>query len=338
MCSPRFSIGGAGVDAAYLSGSRPFRDSSIREDISVNVSANQSVQPRIGFIGLGNMGNPMSANVAKAGYALTVYDVDAARAKEHADRIGATAAASLAELGRNSDIIVSMLPTGAIVRAVFVDDADALANHMAKGSLVIDMSSSEPVGSQELAKALKAKGIDFIDAPVSGAVPRATTGTLTLMVGTDSAEALARARPVLETMGNKIFETGGVGSGHAMKALNNYVAGAGFAAASEALIMAEKFGLDTTVALDIMNVSTGRNFSTESTIKSEVLTGAFKSGFGLALLAKDVKIAAELSKALGADLPLVAQTNAWWQTAREDRGGEKDHTDAFNAWRKRAGV
>ena len=290
-------------------------------------------KPRVGFVGLGNMGAPMSANLAKAGFPLTVFDVDAARTRAHAEKIGATAAASLAELGAASEVVVTMLPTGAIVRAVMLDGADALSNHLAKGALVIDMSSSEPVGSKELAKALSAKGIGFIDAPVSGAVPRATDGTLTLMVGNDDKAARERAQSVLEAMGTKIFETGGVGSGHAMKALNNYVAGAGFAAGSEALILAEKFGLDTSVALDIMNVSTGRNFSTESTIKNEVLTGAFRSGFGLALLAKDVKIAADLAVALDADLPLVAQTNAWWEKARATMGGEKDHTVAYQAWR-----
>src|SRR5690606_18639510 len=182
---------------------------------------------RVGFVGLGNMGVPMSANLAKAGFPLTVFDIDAARAKAHAGKIGATAAASLAELGAASDVVVTMLPTGAIVRAVMLDGPDALSSHLARGAIVIDMSSSEPMGSRELAKALAGKGIGFIGAPVSGAVPRATDGTLTLMVGSEDKADRARAQTVLEAMGSKIFETGGVGSGHAMKALNNYVAGAG---------------------------------------------------------------------------------------------------------------
>ena len=288
---------------------------------------------RIGFIGLGNMGAPMSANIAKAGFKLTVYDVDTALAARHAAEIGAKAAGSLAELGRNSDIVVTMLPTGAIVRQVMLEDQGGLAQSLAPGSLVVDMSSSEPVGSKELAAALEARGVRFIDAPVSGAVPRAKSATLAIMVGSSDGALVEKARPVLSAMGDRIFETGAVGSGHAMKALNNYVAAAGFAAASEALIVAEKFGLDTSKALDIINVSTGRNFSTESTIKSQVLTGQYASGFGLGLLAKDVKIAADLSKAVGADLPLVAETNEWWASAREKMGAEKDHTAAFKAWR-----
>jgi acyl-CoA reductase-like NAD-dependent aldehyde dehydrogenase/3-hydroxyisobutyrate dehydrogenase-like beta-hydroxyacid dehydrogenase/alkylhydroperoxidase/carboxymuconolactone decarboxylase family protein YurZ len=288
---------------------------------------------RIGFIGVGNMGAPMSANIAKAGFKLTVYDADAGLAQRHAKEIGAGAAASLAELGRNSDIVVTMLPTGAIVRKVMLEDQGGLIDALAPGSLVIDMSSSEPMGSKELAEALGRKGIRFLDAPVSGAIPRAKTATLAIMVGSADAATVEKARPVLSAMGDRIFETGAIGSGHAMKALNNYVAAAGFAAASEALIVAEKFGLDTAKALDIINVSTGRNFSTESTIKSQVITGQYASGFGLGLLAKDVKIAAELSKAVGADLPLVAETNEWWATAREKMGAEKDHTVAFRAWR-----
>lgn len=287
---------------------------------------------RIGFIGLGNMGAPMSANIAKAGFKLTVYDTDPALTTRHAADIGARAATSLADLGHNSDIVVTMLPNGAIVRQVILEDQGGLAGLLAPGSLVVDMSSSEPIGSKQVAETLAGKGIHFIDAPVSGAVPRAKSATLAIMVGADDHALVEKARPVLSAIGDRIFETGAVGSGHAMKALNNYVAAAGFAAASEALIVAEKFGLDTSKALDIINVSTGRNFSTESTIKSQVLTGQYASGFGLGLLAKDVKIAADLSKAVGAELPLVAETSSWWAAAREKMGAEKDHTVAFQAW------
>jgi 3-hydroxyisobutyrate dehydrogenase len=287
---------------------------------------------RIGFIGLGNMGSPMSACIARAGLPLTVFDVDPARTRAHAEKIGAKPAVTLAELGEASDIVVTMLPTGKIVRDVMLEMQGGLASSLKPGTLIIDMSSSVPTGTRELGEILSAKGIILLDSPVSGAVPRATDGTLTLMVGADDKAALERARPVLSVMGNRIFETGGLGSGHAMKALNNYVAAAGFAAASEALIMADKFGLDRGVALDIMNVSTGRNFSTESTIKSQVLTGAFASGFGLALITKDVKIAADLAQAIGVDLPLVAETSAWWTKACDTLGGENDHTAAYKVW------
>lgn len=287
---------------------------------------------RIGFVGLGNMGAPMSANIARAGLPLTVFDVDPARTKAHAEKIGAKPAATLAELGAASDVIVSMLPTGKIVRDVMLEMQGGLVAHLKPGALVIDMSSSVPTGTKELGAELARHGIALVDSPVSGAVPRATDATLTLMVGADDKAVLERARAVLNLMGNRIFETGGLGSGHAMKALNNYVAAAGFAAAAEALILADRFGLDRAVALDIMNVSTGRNFSTESTIKSQVLTEAYASGFGLALITKDVKIAADLAEAMGADLPLVAKTSEWWTRACDAIGGEKDHTAAYKVW------
>ncbi|MAS04004.1 MAG: 2-hydroxy-3-oxopropionate reductase [Ahrensia sp.] len=286
---------------------------------------------RIGFVGIGHMGAPMTANIAAKGLPLTIYDVDVDRAKAHAEKIGAKAASSLAELGEASDIVVCMLPTGAIVRQVM---EAGLADALAPGSMVVDMSSSVPTGSRDLHAWLAEKDIRFVDAPVSGAVPRATTGTLAIMVGAENDAEFERAEPVLLCMGDRIFRTGGIGTGHAMKALNNYTAAAGFAAASEALILGKKFGLDPETALEIMNVSTGRNFSTESTIGQNVLTGAFKSGFGLALLTKDVKIAAELSKELDANLPLVAQTIAWWERALDELGGEKDHTQAYTVWAK----
>jgi len=295
---------------------------------------------RIGFIGLGNMGAPMSANVAKAGLPLTVFDLDPARCAVHAAKIGAVAAITLADLAAASDVIICMLPTGAIVREVILGASDAqagLAAHLPAGALIIDMSSSEPAGTRELGATLATRGLTLMDAPVSGAVPRATDATLTLMVGADEPSALQRARPVLGVMGKRIFETGKLGSGHAMKALNNYVAAAGFSAASEALIMADTFGLDRGTALDILNVSTGRNFSTESTLKSQVLTEAWASGFGLALLAKDVKIAADLASDLSLDLPLVAHTRAWWHQACEALGGLPDHTEAYRFWAEQKG-
>ena len=285
---------------------------------------------RIGFVGLGHMGAPMSANIAASGATLTVYDADAELTQRHANEIGAQPAESLAALGAACDIVVAMLPTGRIVREVVLEGN--LAEALPDEALVIDMSSSVPTGSVQLQEALAAKGIGFVDAPVSGAVPRARAATLAIMVGASDEAQFARAEPVLRMMGDRIFHTGGVGTGHAMKALNNYVAAAGFAAASEAMILGERFGLDPEVALDIMNVSTGRNFSTEATLKTEVLTRTFKSGFGLALLAKDVKIAADLAESLDAELPLVSETSAWWERARSELGEGHDHTEAYTVW------
>lgn len=285
---------------------------------------------RIGFVGIGNMGRPMSANLAKAGFPLTLYDASPQAARAHAAAIGAAAAATTAELGAACDIVVTMLPTGRIVREVLLDGG--LAAALKPGSLLIDMSSSDPLGSRDLGPALAEHGVGFVDAPVSGAVPRAIAGTLTIMLGSDDPALSERARPVLMAMGNRVFETGSLGTGHAMKALNNFVAAAGFAAVAEALVVAGRFGLDPKVAVEIMNVSTGRNFSTENVFAQHVLSGDFATGFALGLLAKDVGIAADLADAMGKPLPIVEETNRWWQAALDRLGGTVDHSAAFKAW------
>ncbi|WP_210321185.1 NAD(P)-dependent oxidoreductase [Aquibium microcysteis] len=285
---------------------------------------------RIGFVGIGNMGRPMSANLAKAGFPLTLYDASPQAARAHAATIDAAAAATTAELGAACDIVVTMLPTGRIVREVLLDGG--LAAALKPGSLLIDMSSSDPIGSRDLGPALAEHGVGFVDAPVSGAVPRAIAGTLTIMLGSDDPALSERARPVLMAMGNRVFETGSLGTGHAMKALNNFVAAAGFAAVAEALVVAGRFGLDPKVAVEIMNVSTGRNFSTENVFAQHVLSGDFATGFALGLLAKDVGIAADLADAMGKPLPIVEETNRWWQAALDRLGGTVDHSAAFKAW------
>lgn len=286
---------------------------------------------RIGLVGLGNMGNPMARHLAAKEFALTVYDVDGLRTRDLAREIGATAAAGLAELGKACDIVITMLPTGSVVREV-VRSPGGLADSLSAGSVVVDMSSSEPGGSRILADDLEKSGIAFADAPVSGGVPGAIAGTLTIMVGANDSALVTRLRPVLEAFGKKIIATGGVGSGHAMKALNNFIAGANFAAASEALILGERFGLDRAVMLDIINTSTGRNFATENLMGPQVLSDRYSSGFTLGLLTKDVGIAANLSEELNAGLPMVAQTDAWWRTALDAGSADDDHTTAYRCW------
>ena len=286
----------------------------------------------VGVIGIGNMGAPMAANPVRAGFAVVLFDIDAQRAQRVAGEIGARAAASLDALGRDVDAVVTMLPTGRDVRAVLLEaEGGALAGTLMPGSAVIDMSSSDPVGTRALGAALAARALAFVDAPVSGGVPRAKDGTLAIMIGGDAA-AIAQAKPVLAALGNRLFEVGALGCGHAMKALNNFLAATGFAAASEAMAVGRRFGLDPAIMIDVVNVSTGRNFSTESTIKQQVLTGDFASGFALGLLAKDVKIAADLADAIGVDAPLGRLVRDLWTEARDAIGGDRDHTRAVEAW------
>jgi 3-hydroxyisobutyrate dehydrogenase len=286
----------------------------------------------VGVIGIGNMGAPMAANLARAGFSVVLFDIEPARAQRVAGEIGARAADGLDALGRDADAIVTMLPTGRDVRNVLLEaGGGALAAALAPGSVVVDMSSSDPVGTRELGAVLSVHGLALVDAPVSGGVPRAKDGTLAIMIGGDAVD-IARVKPVLAALGNRLFEVGALGCGHAMKALNNFLAGTGFVAASEAMAVGRQFGLDPAIMIDVINASTGRNFSTENTIKQQVLTGNFASGFSLGLLAKDVKIAADLADAIGIDAPLGRLVRDLWADARDEIGGEGDHTRAVEAW------
>jgi 3-hydroxyisobutyrate dehydrogenase len=295
-----------------------------------------SGQARIGFVGIGNMGWPMAANLARAGFPLTVYDADPARAPRFAAAFPARASASLVELARAADLLVTMLPTGAIVRQVLLEsEGGALAADLAAGAVVVDMSSSEPVGTQQLGTVLAERGIALVDAPVSGGVPRAEAGTLTLMIGGEDEAAIARARPALEAMGKQLFRTGPLGSGHAMKALNNYVAAAAFVASTEALRVGRRFGLAPDVMIDIMNASTGRNFNSEMTIKQHVISGKYATGFQLGLMAKDVKIAADLAEGIAIEAPMARLVRMLWAEARESVGDGADFTAAIKHWQRR---
>jgi len=288
---------------------------------------------RVGFIGIGNMGWPMAGHIAAAGHALTVYDLDAEKSARFAREHNCQAARSLAEIAEN-EITITMLPTGQIVRnVIMVDDDGALAKGLKTGSIVVDMSSSEPVGTRELGKALERSGVILLDAPVSGAVPRAKTGTLAIMIGGNDKAAIERAKPVLFAMGKQLFETGPLGTGHAMKALNNYIAAAGYTAVAEALLIGQRFGLDQEKMVDILNASTGRNFSTEFMIKEQVIGGKFATGFALGLMAKDVRIAADLGEAVGLDAPLSRLIRARWAHAREKLGATRDTSEAILSWK-----
>ena len=191
---------------------------------------------------------------------------------------------------------------------------------------MVDMSSSVPTDTVALGADLAKLGFRLIDAPVSGGVKRAVDGTLTIMVGGDEA-SLAQARPLLEAMGSKIFPTGRLGSGHAMKALNNFVSAAGVVAAMEAVIAGRKFGLDPERMIDILNVSTGRNNATEVKMKPFVLSETYASGFGLGLMAKDVGIAAGLAQSLGLHLPMLHEAAQLWRDAAGTLGAASDHTE-----------
>ncbi|HEX6995137.1 MAG TPA: NAD(P)-dependent oxidoreductase [Gammaproteobacteria bacterium] len=290
----------------------------------------------VGFVGIGRMGWPMARNVAAAGFSTWVYDADGARAERFAAECGGHAAASLDALGGTADLVVTMLPTGRDVRAVVVgaDGAPGLASTLRAGAVVVDMSSSDPLGTRELGAALRARGIALIDAPVSGLVAKAETGTLTIMIGTDDEAALARAEPVLRVLGERLVRVGALGCGHAMKALNNVVAATAFTITAEALIVGKRFGLDPAVMVDVMSTSTGRNFHTDVSFPAHVLTRRFATGFALGLLAKDVATAAELSAALGAEAPVIELVNRLAAEGRDEVGADEDNTAIVKRWER----
>jgi 3-hydroxyisobutyrate dehydrogenase len=287
----------------------------------------------VGFIGIGTMGWPMAANLVKAGFSVTVFDLSPTRSQEFVRaHFAAKTTAALAELA-SLDAVVTMLPTGKIVSDVLLHSQHgAFLQHSKAGLQVIDMSSSEPTGTRQLAAELAKKGVILLDAPVSGAEPRAKAGTLTIMIGGDDAAAIELGKPVLNAMGNRLFVTGGSGSGHACKALNNLLGATAFAATSEAVLIAQRFGLDPHILVDILNVSTGKSFISEVVMKEHVLDGKFATGFKLGLMAKDVQIAADLAAAVGLDAPVTRMVNQRWAEALGKLGFDADNTEAIKTW------
>ena len=282
------------------------------------------------------MGWPMAMNIHEAGYDLTVFDMDRARAESFAVETGARSAVSLAELGR-MDFVITMLPNGHVVRDVLLEaENGAFINHVKAGCIVIDMSSAEPMGTRALGEQLAGHNVTLIDAPVSGGVPRAKLGTLAIMIGSDDEDALARAKPLLGAMGQQLFETGGLGSGHATKALNNLIAASSFVATAEAMLVAKRFGLDLNTFIDVVNVSTGHNFMTDKVMKDHVIGGQFATGFALGLLVKDVGIANELCDAVHMDAPLSKLVHKRWQEALDAKGFSADNSEAIQVWDTRS--
>lgn len=274
----------------------------------------------VGVIGLGNMGLPMSACLVRAGFKVSGFDQSEA-ARERFAEAGGTAAANAEDAVKDADVVITLLPDGKIVKTVL----EKLKPTLKSGAIIIEMSSSEPLGTAELGKNFINAGHGFIDAPISGGVRKATDGTLAIMVGGD-ATTIDRVEVVLGVMGKSIFRTGKLGSGHAVKALNNYVSAAGLIAAVEATMIAEKFGLDLNLMADIFNASTGRNNTTELKLKPFIISKKFNAGFPLKLMAKDVRTADALARALKVPTPFADLCSELWDGAAKSLGDTADHT------------
>lgn len=278
----------------------------------------------VGFVGLGNMGAPMAGRLAEAGYDVRGYDVDPSAVETFAKAAGATGVKSAAEAADGASVVVLMLPGSPVVRTVLF--GEGLLERLAPGTLLVDMSSSEPIRTREVAEAASSRGVEMVDAPVSGGVRGAVAGSLTIMTG-GSEEAVTALRPVLEVMGGRILHVGPVGAGHALKALNNLLSATHLLVSSEAMLVGQEFGLDPSVMLEAINGSSGRSGSTEVKWPKFMLERGFDSGFGLRLMLKDMRIAVDLAAATGRPSLLGAAAVDLWARAAEALPPGADHTE-----------
>lgn len=259
------------------------------------------------------MGGPMAANLAKAGHQVKAFDLSAA-AMAKAVEAGCAKAASAADAVRDADVVVSMLPAGKHVRAVYTN-GDGVIAHAKRGALFIDSSTIDVESARAVAKAAADKGFAMLDAPVSGGVGGATAGTLTFMVGGE-AEAFARGKPIFEKMGKNIFHAGSSGNGQAAKIANNMLLGITMIATCEAFNLAQKLGLDAQTFYNISSTASGQSWSMTSycpapgPVPNAPSNRDYKPGFAAAMMLKDMRLAQEAAHAAKAATPLGAQAEA----------------------------
>lgn len=287
-----------------------------------------AAEKAVGFIGLGCMGAPMTRNLARAGHDLVLFDRRPDIASRLAEQCGGRAATTPAEVGRSVSVVITMLPDSTAVKQVVLGDGRewGVADAAPAGTVFIDMSSSAPAETRALAAELQQRSLSLIDAPVSGGVAKAVSGTLTIITGGEPA-LIESLSPLLLAMGSTCIHAGPIGAGHAMKALNNYVSAAGLAAASEAVRIGSTFGIDPAAMIDILNASTGRNNSTENKFPQFILPQTFASGFSLGLMAKDLGLAHDLAATTEQFAPLLQRCAELWRQAAEALGPDADHTE-----------
>jgi 3-hydroxyisobutyrate dehydrogenase-like beta-hydroxyacid dehydrogenase len=280
-----------------------------------------SGKPAIGFVGLGVMGRPMASHLAAAGYAMTLHDAAAGRAQEVAATLaGAHVAATPAELAARSDIVVTMVPNGAVVQSLVAGEAGLLRG-LRRGALLLDTSSSEPWLSEATGRMLEGAGVAMVDAPVSGAEWGAKAAELVFMCG-GAAAHIERARPLLDRMGKAVFHLGPLGAGHAMKCLNNLVTALNFLAVSEGLAIGKRYGLDPSAMVDVLDRSTGMSWISQTHIRQRVISRSFDDPFKLALMLKDIGIAMQLARSEDVPAPLSALGQELWRAAGQGAAPE----------------
>ena len=286
----------------------------------------------VGFIGTGTMGQPMLANLVKKGFAVVAYDVVPA-ALAAAVKSGAAAAGSSADVARRSDLVITMLPSSSHVEAAYLG-AGGVAEGVAAGRLCVDMSTIDPAVSRRVAAALKTRGVRFIDAPVSGGVPRATDGTLAIMVGGDGRD-FEEARPVLAAMGANIIHVGAVGSGEVAKLCNNLIAGVSAIAVSEAFRIAEGFGVDHKVLTEVISKSSGNTWVMENMhpvpglVPRSASSRDYEPGFMTDLMAKDLGLAVNAARELRVPVFVAPAAQQALRLASSHGLGRKDFTSIY---------
>ena len=289
---------------------------------------------KIAFLGLGAIGAPMAAHLAAEPFELTVWNRTGEKARAFAEEYGVYAASTPAEAATEAEVVVTCLPSSREVAQLF---EAGLASAIPSGSLVIDCTSGDPATSRKIAADLAERGIAFVDAPVSGGVKGAVAGTLTVMCG-GSAEDVERARPVLEAFGKRIIRCGEVGAGDAVKAMNQALLAIHIWSAGEALAGLAKLGVSADVALEVINGSSGRSNSSENLFPERVIGRAFPRTFKLALLDKDVGIAAVIAEETGISAPMIELAARLFAEAHAELGEEVDHVEAVLVIEDRSGV
>ena len=300
------------------------------------LSPSSRITVNVSFLGLGAIGAPMARHLAKPPFSLSVWNRTTARADAFASDTGARVAKSPADAARGADVVITCLPTSKEVEAL-LDGEDGLLAGLSATALFVDCTSGDPATSRRIAGRLAERGTVFMDAPVSGGVSGAQKGTLTVMCGADAA-TFERARPVIEAFGEKIVLCGPVGAGDAVKAVNQALLGIHIWALSEGLVALSKAGISPKLALDVINSSSGRSNVSQNLFTERVITRAFPRTFKLALLEKDVTIAAEFARENRVPSPLMQSAADLLRVARRALGEEADHVEAVKLIEEWAGA
>jgi 3-hydroxyisobutyrate dehydrogenase len=284
------------------------------------------MKPRVGFIGIGNIGEPVCRHLLEGGYELLIYDVHPGAMARLGDT-PAEPAASPEALATGADVVLLSLPNSAVVEEVVFGES-GLKDGLSSGKALIDTSSSRPSSTRGISKRLAAKGIDMLDAPVSGGVLRAREGTLSVMVGGKQG-VYERYREILESFGDEIFYMGDHGSGHLVKALNNLLSATTLVSAAEAALLARRAGVAPNAFVEVINASNGRSYSTEVKFPRYILNRTFDDGFALGLMNKDLKIALEAAAELEFPMPIGSALAQIWEIAVNRGYGPENHTAIY---------